>query len=263
MPQKKDKEEEQAYVNALSLSMTAFENNHAGIHEEVMCWNEQRQDYVDSIILLLLEHRLMQDGGMNWNYKKEVIKRYQTDLERLKWSNFDPDTLLQSLSKLLNNIYGRQYFSKYLAKECNEENLHFWLEVEEFKKKKDQKEVEQTASSIWKKYLESDVINVPGATKRPVALALQEGRISTSLFDGCQRHIFELMETDIFKRFVETSDCKRLQARLRTIDRSKGFSFCPDIVEGKHRWTTAKNDTGTSRATLRVSCLQSVVLTGL
>nr|CAB3265555.1 regulator of G-protein signaling 18 [Phallusia mammillata] len=110
----------------------------------------------------------------------------------------------QSLREVLSNKDSVIGFRKFLSKEMSVENLDFWLEVENYKKSKSCKQT-RIAPKIYAKYLSASSeheINVDSEVRQLTNERLRNPDSST--FDLAQSHIYQLMESDSFRRYTES-----------------------------------------------------------
>ncbi|CAK8674444.1 unnamed protein product [Clavelina lepadiformis] len=108
-----------------------------------------------------------------------------------------------SLKEVLSNKVEMRMFRKFLTKELSEENLDFWLEVEFYKKQKPNKQ-QKLAPTIFGKYFSFSSpheINI----ERKVRAKTEENLLcpDAECFDYAQCHVFRLMESDSFRRYLE------------------------------------------------------------
>lgn len=115
-----------------------------------------------------------------------------------------------SLSELLADPLGRRHFARFLEKEISAENLGFWLACEKLKATPI-RNVPSKAQEIFNEYLSDSAtspINVDCKTREEVELNLKNpGRY---MFDAAQDHIFQLMKSDSYRRFIRCDQYKEL-----------------------------------------------------
>jgi len=155
---------------------------------------------------------------------------------------------LTTLQGVLSDRSGLSSFKKFLTKEFSVENILFYEEIEEYRKKKkeggDDLELIGEAQRIYAKYIIIDSpfqVNLPDAIvkelesklkdifsnagKLPEALApisfnrlpqaepsalLPAQRETPTIFDKAQENIFKLMSTDSFPRFFRSEEYAKL-----------------------------------------------------
>ncbi|XP_002127275.2 uncharacterized protein LOC100184282 [Ciona intestinalis] len=108
-----------------------------------------------------------------------------------------------TLKEVLSKKETTNAFRKFLSREMSEENLDFWLEVESYKKAKESKR-QKLATRIYEKYISpssTHEINLESYVRDHTERKLKD--ISPDTFDLAQKHIFALMETDSFRRFLD------------------------------------------------------------
>ncbi|KAJ7357838.1 Regulator of G-protein signaling 7 [Desmophyllum pertusum] len=111
-----------------------------------------------------------------------------------------------SLSELLVDPLGRRHFTRFLEKEISAENLAC-----EQLKATPIRHVPSKAQEIFNEYLSESAtspINVDCKTREEVELQLKHpGRY---MFDAAQDHIFQLMKSDSYRRFIRCDQYKEL-----------------------------------------------------
>lgn len=115
-----------------------------------------------------------------------------------------------SLTELLADPLGRRHFTRFLEKEISAENLGFWLACEQLKATPI-RNVPSKAQEIVNEYLSEGAtspINVDCKTREEVELNMKHpGRY---MFDAAQDHIFQLMKSDSYRRFIRCDQYKEL-----------------------------------------------------
>ncbi|XP_060130765.1 regulator of G-protein signaling 10 isoform X1 [Zootoca vivipara] len=117
-----------------------------------------------------------------------------------------------SLEQLLEDPEGVKRFREFLKKEFSEENVLFWLACEEFKKIKDEKQMQAKANEIYMTFLSSKAsfqVNVEGQSRldesileKPHPLMFQ--RLQDQLFYRVQRQncVFKKTRNPLFTSYV-------------------------------------------------------------
>uniref|UniRef100_A0A3Q2XIM9 Regulator of G protein signaling 6 n=1 Tax=Hippocampus comes TaxID=109280 RepID=A0A3Q2XIM9_HIPCM len=112
-----------------------------------------------------------------------------------------------SLEEALKDPAGRDLFLKFLESEFSSENLRFWLAVQELKRIP-QHEVAQRAQEIWAEFLAEGApssINLDSHSYERTSHNLKDpGRYRFS-FERPQDHIYKLMKSDSYTRFLRSS----------------------------------------------------------
>ncbi|XP_067681095.1 regulator of G-protein signaling 7-like isoform X2 [Haliotis asinina] len=121
-----------------------------------------------------------------------------------------------SVEELLNDTAGRDQFSKFLDKEFSGENLKFWLACQELKGLP-MREVNKKVHEMFSEFL------APGA-HNPVnvdcqVMELVRRRVENSptrfCFDEAQDHIFKLMKSDSYSRYLRSDMYKEFLSGTR------------------------------------------------
>ncbi|KAF7638328.1 RGS domain-containing protein [Meloidogyne graminicola] len=104
--------------------------------------------------------------------------------------------------------HGCMLFREFLQSEFSEENLDFWLDVENFKRMKDsKKQTLQKAQYIFDTYIKELAIkevNLDSETRLKTKNGLQNDPIRTDIFNLAQSKIEQLMAKDSYPRFLKS-----------------------------------------------------------
>lgn len=118
----------------------------------------------------------------------------------LKWRN--------GLSDLLTDEKGQQAFAKFLKSEYSGENLSFWLHTRRYRRAPINSH-RRIARVIYDKHISEDCgepVNLPQRESSTILNALEsEQALNRFLFDDAAEHIFKLMKTDSYKRFLNSA----------------------------------------------------------
>ncbi|XP_060771764.1 regulator of G-protein signaling 6 isoform X3 [Neoarius graeffei] len=110
-----------------------------------------------------------------------------------------------SLDEALKDPVGRDQFLKFLESEFSSENLQFWLAVQDLKRRPLQ-DVPTRAQEIWQEFLAEGApssINLDSHSYERTSQNLKDpGRNS---FEDAQDHIYKLMKSDSYTRFLRSS----------------------------------------------------------
>uniref|UniRef100_A0AAY4BGF5 Regulator of G-protein signaling 6 n=1 Tax=Denticeps clupeoides TaxID=299321 RepID=A0AAY4BGF5_9TELE len=110
-----------------------------------------------------------------------------------------------SLDEALRDPAGREQFLKFLESEFSSENLRFWLAVQDLKRQPLQ-DVATRAQEIWQEFLAEGApssINLDSHSYEVTSQNIKDpGRFS---FEDAQEHIFKLMKSDSYSRFLRSS----------------------------------------------------------
>ncbi|XP_056433301.1 regulator of G-protein signaling 7-like [Gadus chalcogrammus] len=119
-------------------------------------------------------------------------------------------------NEVLKDPAGREQFLKFLESEFSSENLRFWLAVQELKKRP-VREVATLVHNIWQEFLAPgapSAINVDSKSYAKTTHNIKDpGRYT---FEDAQEHIYKLMKSDSYSRFLRSSCYQELlQARKK------------------------------------------------
>ncbi|XP_058493390.1 regulator of G-protein signaling 4-like [Solea solea] len=119
----------------------------------------------------------------------------------------------ESFSHVMSSKKGRAVFASFLRSEFSEENMHFWLACEDYKKTAPPQLVTK-AKQIYRQYVETDApqeVNLDAATREETRQNMENA--CPSCFDEAQRVIYVLMEKDSYRRFLKS---KRIEGPFQT-----------------------------------------------
>uniref|UniRef100_A0A8C4WSX6 Regulator of G protein signaling 7 n=1 Tax=Eptatretus burgeri TaxID=7764 RepID=A0A8C4WSX6_EPTBU len=110
-----------------------------------------------------------------------------------------------SIEAVLKDPVGRDQFLKFLESEFSSENLRFWLAVQDLKRRP-LREVPARAAEIWQEFLAPgapSAINLDSRSYDRTQQNVREpGRYT---FEDAQEHIYKLMRSDSYARFLRSS----------------------------------------------------------
>uniref|UniRef100_A0A8C9W3F2 Regulator of G protein signaling 7b n=1 Tax=Scleropages formosus TaxID=113540 RepID=A0A8C9W3F2_SCLFO len=114
------------------------------------------------------------------------------------------------INEVLKDPVGREQFLKFLESEFSSENLRFWLAVQELKKRPI-REVPTRVEGIWQEFLAPgapSAINVDSKSYDKTTQNVKDpGRYA---FEDAQEHIYKLMKSDSYSRFIRSSAYQEL-----------------------------------------------------
>lgn len=129
-----------------------------------------------------------------------------------------------SFGELLKDDQGRDQFKKFLDKEFSGENLHFWQACQSLKLEP-VKNVRQTVERIYNDFLCPD---------SPYAINIDSKCMETTLknmenpdrfcYEEAQEHIYQLMKSDSYARFIKSDQYKALLQPKKLETRKFGFA---------------------------------------
>ncbi|KAK5617293.1 hypothetical protein CRENBAI_008344 [Crenichthys baileyi] len=144
-------------------------------------------------------------AGIHGNSLEKALKNNRpSEGEVKRWA--------ESLEALLTHQYGVAVFRHFLKSEFSEENLEFWLAVEEFKRTLSFSKMADQAKKIYDEFISTSAarqVNVDSFVRDSTNQSLIFNVNPTS-FQLAQDQIFSLMEADSYPRFLKS----RLYAQL-------------------------------------------------
>lgn len=112
-----------------------------------------------------------------------------------------------SIHELLRDPAGREEFQRWLEKEFSAENLRFWDACQRLKSLP-LREVGKTVTQIYDEYLSTsatDPVNVDSRVAEIVRRRVTAGGVPDRFcFEEAEDHIFQLMKSDSYHRFLRS-----------------------------------------------------------
>ncbi|MEQ2265265.1 hypothetical protein XENORESO_004616, partial [Xenotaenia resolanae] len=138
-------------------------------------------------------------AGIHGNSLEKALKNNRpSEGEVKRWA--------ESLEALLTHQYGVAVFRHFLRSEFSEENLDFWLAVEEFKRTLSLSKMADQAKKIYDEFISTSAarqVNVDSFVRDSTNQSLIFN-VNTASFQLAQDQIFSLMEADSYPRFLKS-----------------------------------------------------------
>uniref|UniRef100_A0A8C0GRQ0 Regulator of G protein signaling 7 n=1 Tax=Chelonoidis abingdonii TaxID=106734 RepID=A0A8C0GRQ0_CHEAB len=212
------------------------------VAESLLAYTEQYVEYDPFLVPPDPSNPWLSDDTTFWEL--EVCK--EPGQQRVKRWGFGMD-------EALKDTVGREQFLKFLESEFSSENLRFWLAVEDLKKRPN-REVPARVQEIWQEFLAPgapSAINLDSKSYDKTTQNVKDpGRYT---FEDAQEHIYKLMKSDSYPRFIRSSAYQELlQAKKKlenTLDRRTSFEkFTRNVGRNIPIFPCHKNCTPTLRA---------------
>nr|CAH0110356.1 unnamed protein product [Daphnia galeata] len=112
----------------------------------------------------------------------------------------------ESFTILIASRYGSSLYRAFLLREFSNENLDFWLAVEDYKNSKPQKMAAkaQQICTDFVAFQASKEINLDTETRLITMANAQSKNLDQHAFDRAQRRIQHMMERDSYLRFLQS-----------------------------------------------------------
>ncbi|XP_061552278.1 regulator of G-protein signaling 6-like isoform X2 [Phycodurus eques] len=164
------------------------------VADSLMGYTEQFMEYDPLVSAIEPSNPWIGDDTSFW----DVEASHDPTQQRVKKWGF-------SLEEALKDPAGRDQFLKFLESEFSSENLRFWLAVQDLKRQPLQ-DVPSRAQEIWQEFLAEGApssVNLDSHSYERASQNLKDpGRYS---FEDAQEHIFTLMKSDSYARFLRSS----------------------------------------------------------
>ncbi|KAM9382672.1 regulator of G-protein signaling 7 isoform 9-T9 [Phaethornis superciliosus] len=212
------------------------------VAESLLAYTEQYVEYDPFLVPPDPSNPWISDDTTFW----ELETSKEPGQQRVKRWGFGMD-------EALKDPVGREQFLKFLESEFSSENLRFWLAVEDLKKRPI-REVPARVQEIWQEFLAPgapSAINLDSKSYDKTTQNVKEpGRYT---FEDAQEHIYKLMKSDSYPRFIRSSAYQELlQAKKKlenTLDRRTSFEkFTRNVGRNIPIFPCHKNCTPTLRA---------------
>ncbi|XP_015672170.1 regulator of G-protein signaling 7 isoform X5 [Protobothrops mucrosquamatus] len=169
------------------------------VAESLLAYTEQYVDYDPFLLPPDPSNPWLSDDTTFW----ETEASKEANQHRVKRWGFVMD-------EALKDPVGREQFLKFLESEFSSENLRFWLAVEDLKKRPI-RDVPVRVQEIWQEFLAPgapSAINLDSKSYDKTTQNVKEpGRYT---FGDAQEHIYKLMKSDSYPRFIRSSAYQEL-----------------------------------------------------
>nr|XP_023657910.1 regulator of G-protein signaling 6 isoform X4 [Paramormyrops kingsleyae] len=213
---KATKEDVQKEISFLNTQLDRHCMKMSKVADSLMSYTEQFMDYDPFISMPEPSNPWISEDTIFWDLEASKDPSQQ----RVKKWGF-------SLDEALKDPAGRDQFLKFLESEFSSENLRFWLAVQDLKRRPLQ-DVPRRAQEIWQEFLAEGApssINLDSHSYERTSQNLKDpGRYS---FEDAQEHIFKLMKSDSYARFLRSNAYQDL-----LLARKKGKSLTGKRLTG-------------------------------
>ncbi|XP_030303001.1 regulator of G-protein signaling 7 isoform X4 [Calypte anna] len=169
------------------------------VAESLLAYTEQYVEYDPFLVPPDPSNPWISDDTTFW----ELETSKEPGQQRVKRWGFGMD-------EALKDPVGREQFLKFLESEFSSENLRFWLAVEDLKKRPI-REVPARVQEIWQEFLAPgapSAINLDSKSYDKTTQNVKDpGRYT---FEDAQEHIYKLMKSDSYPRFIRSSAYQEL-----------------------------------------------------
>ncbi|KAF6039669.1 RGS11 [Bugula neritina] len=136
------------------------------------------------------------------------------DLEDKGHTKLELESWRLGFRELLSDPYGKQLFATFLNQEYSLENLHFWDACDDLKRSP-QSKIQDKIEKIKRDHLQSSSKYEVNLDRLVLQQTLEEMKTpSRYCMDKAQQHIYTLMKTDCYPRFLKSDLYKSLLAEF-------------------------------------------------
>ncbi|XP_030746134.1 uncharacterized protein LOC115874968 [Sitophilus oryzae] len=159
-----------------------------------------------------------------------------------------------SMEDLLCDPTGVQEFTNYLQKEKSEENILFWLAVNDLRRSS-QSQVLWKIQEIYENFVKHGApreVNIDNQTMDKVLEGMKNN--SRYCFDAAQEHVYNLLlKKDCYPRFIRSDYYKNLLANgIQPLQKKRFFGFGP--TKKKASTSAQPNQGGSAQQAVTVPC---------
>ncbi|XP_041132317.1 regulator of G-protein signaling 6-like isoform X1 [Polyodon spathula] len=211
-PQRKTtKEDVQKQITFLNTQLDRHCMKMSKVAESLMTYTEQFLDFDPFLTMPDPSNPWISDDTTFW----ELEASKEPGQQRVKRWGF-------SLDETLMDPVGRDQFLKFVESEFSSENLRFWLAVQDLKRRPLQA-VSARVQEIWQEFLAPgapSAINLDSHSYERTSQNMKDpGRYS---FEDAQEHIYKLMKSDSYARFLRSSTYQDLLLAKKKLENEQG-----------------------------------------
>ncbi|XP_031561942.1 regulator of G-protein signaling 19-like isoform X2 [Actinia tenebrosa] len=149
--------------------------------------------------------------GIKQSSTTKLLCSKDKDNEAVKPTPEEAKTWETDFSALLHNKYGINIFQEFLRTQYGDENLNFWIAVEEYRNISDVNTRNEMARMIYEDYVSTlSPTEISLDAKIRAAVDKQMSSPDENTFRPAQQHIYNLMYRDCFPRFVKSKTYQQL-----------------------------------------------------
>nr|KAF6399996.1 regulator of G protein signaling 7 [Molossus molossus] len=192
-------DELQQQINYWQIQLDRHRLKMSKVADSLLSYTEQYLEYDPFFVPPDPSNPWLSDDTTFW----ELEASKEPNQQRVKRWGFGMD-------EALKDPVGREQFLKFLESEFSSENLRFWLAVEDLKKRPI-RDVPSRVQEIWQEFLAPgapSAINLDSKSYDKTTQNVKEpGRYT---FEDAQEHIYKLMKSDSYPRFIRSSAYQEL-----------------------------------------------------
>ncbi|XP_011672363.1 regulator of G-protein signaling 7 isoform X4 [Strongylocentrotus purpuratus] len=195
-------EESKRQVEMLKARLEKRQYKTSKVAELLIAYCQQYRDYDSFLSTELGPNPWITDDTALWEAASTMSLK-EVPVYRVKKWGF-------SFDDLLKDSLGRDQLSKFLAKEFSDENLRFWIACQDLKKMTFS-QVPAKVQQIYSEFL-SDSSHSPINVDSKILDTTRKNMKNPNryTFDAAQEHIYTLMRSDSYPRFLRSEQYKEL-----------------------------------------------------
>ncbi|KAJ3429706.1 electron carrier/ protein disulfide oxidoreductase [Anaeramoeba flamelloides] len=144
---------------------------------------------------------------------------------------------ITTLSQLLSITKGIEYFKEFLFTQYNQENILFFQQVKKFKQEcRTEKQIAKEAKKIFLKFIKPESlfeINIVSEMRKKIINQIKLKKLSLQMFNDAQDAVFNHLELNSFKDFLQSDLYQELIQKLKANKQSQDYYFNDQIKKIK------------------------------
>jgi len=119
----------------------------------------------------------------------------------------EEESKTKAIEDLLKNPMGTESFLDYLKGEFSEENLLFWIDVQQLSQCDDSATIKQMTNKIYTTYVKSGAkcaVNLPASIQKELTISFEKGTLHSSSFDKAAESTLVTMQEDSYSRYLKS-----------------------------------------------------------
>ncbi|KAJ6253670.1 electron carrier/ protein disulfide oxidoreductase [Anaeramoeba flamelloides] len=193
---------------------------------------------------------LRQSQFFSHDYKNQILDQKEGPIQipKCKPELVEKTKIIKitTLSQLLSITKGIEYFKEFLFTQYNQENILFFQQVKKFKQEcRTEKQIAKEAKKIFLKFIKPESlfeINIVSEMRKKIISQIQLKKFSLQMFNDAQEAVFNHLELNSFKDFLQSDLYEELIQKLKANNQSQDYYFNDQIKKIKLIRLSRQND---------------------